>query len=147
MGTGVCVVSTDQDRNVSATFAPPLATGGGDCFIATAAYGSPLASDAQVLRAFRDHHLVTHGPGRLLMTAYARLSPPLADVIRRHEVLRTAVRGGLGPVVWWARLALASPTLGFILVGGSAVVGSLVLVGLPRARRIRARRRGRRTEP
>jgi hypothetical protein len=146
MGTGVCVVSTDQDRNVSATFAPPLATGGGGCFIATAAYGSPLAPDVQVLRAFRDHHLVTHGPGRLLMTAYAQLSPRLADAIRRHEALRTAVRGVLGPVVWWARLALAAPALGVILVRGSAVAGSLILVGLPRARRRRARRRGRRTE-
>ena len=127
-GTGVCVVSMDEDRSVSATFtASPRhrrrRTAAAGCFIATAAYGSPLAPDVQVLRAFRDRYLVTHGPGRVLVAAYARLSPPLADVIRRHEALRTAVRGGLGPVVWWARLALAAPALAFLLVGGSAVAG------------------------
>ena len=150
-GTGACVVSMDEDQSVSATFTPPPATGGGGggggCFIATAAYGSPLAPDVEVLRAFRDRYLVTHGPGRLLVAAYSRLSPPLADVIRRHEALRTAVRGSLGPVVWWARLTLAAPALGVLLVGGSAVAGALVLIGLPRARRRRARRSGRRTEP
>ena len=150
-GPGVCVVSMTEDQSVSATFTAPTAPtgggGGGGCFIATAAYGSPLAPDVQVLRAFRDHYLVTHGPGRLLVAAYARLSPPLADVIRRHEALRTAVRAALGPVVWWARLTLAAPALGVLLVGGSAVAGALILVGLPRARRRRARRHGRRTEP
>ena len=48
-GTGVCVVSLTEDQSVTATFTGSAATGGGDggggCFIATAAYGSPLAPD------------------------------------------------------------------------------------------------------
>jgi len=141
------VVRLDEDRGVSATFTGPPATGGGDggggCFIATAAYGSPLAPDVQVLRDFRDRYLVPTAPGRLVVRVYARLSPPLADAIRDRDGMRTAVRGALGPVVGWVRLALVSPVLAFGLVGGSAVAGSLLLVGLPRVRRRRAPRRGR----
>jgi len=35
--------------------------GGGGCFIATAAYGTALATDINFLRYFRDHYLLTNG--------------------------------------------------------------------------------------
>lgn len=93
--------------------------GGGGCFIATAAYGSYLHPQVQVLRAFRDNHLLTNRPGRIFVAAYYRLSPPLADFIARHEALRLLVRLLLTPVVFAvSNLGVASVMGGALLLGG-----------------------------
>ena len=65
------------------------------CFIATAAYGTALHEDINVLRDFRDEYLMPNPAGRTFVKIYYSSSPPLADVIRENEGLRTAVREGL----------------------------------------------------
>ncbi|MBI3996826.1 MAG: hypothetical protein HY352_04135 [Candidatus Omnitrophica bacterium] len=69
------------------------------CFIATAAYGSPMAKEIQVLQQFRDDVLLAHPSGRALVKWYEHLSPPIAQAIARHPALRSAVRLLLRPVV------------------------------------------------
>ena len=71
------------------------------CFIATAAYGTPLHEDINVLRDFRDHYLMPNPIGQAFVKIYYNASPPLAEMIRTNEWLRTAVMGGfVKPLVY-----------------------------------------------
>ena len=73
--------------------------GGSGCFIATAAYGSALEPQVMLLRKFRDLRLLTNGPGRAFVAWYYQHSPPAADFIARHEMLRLGVRAALLPLL------------------------------------------------
>ena len=69
------------------------------CFIATAAFGTPMAPEIDVLRTFRDVKMMPTKVGRALVGAYYRVSPPIAYLISRSETLKRAVRGALTPIV------------------------------------------------
>jgi hypothetical protein len=70
------------------------------CFIATAAYGADTAKEIDVLRDFRDAVLLPNSLGTGFISLYYKISPPIADFISQHEVLRTAVRVGfVDPIV------------------------------------------------
>ena len=69
------------------------------CFIATAAYGSPLEPHVQALREFRDRHLQQFALGRAFIGFYYRHSPPIADLVADHDSLRLLARAILTPVV------------------------------------------------
>ncbi len=80
------------------------------CFIATAAYGSPMARDVRYLRAFRDQYLLTNKPGRWFVEQYYRLSPPLADELRAHDDWRAIVRFALSPLVALSKRLVSGET-------------------------------------
>ena len=72
----------------------------GWCFIATAAYGTDTAKEIDILREFRDAVLLPNSLGSKFVSLYYKTSPPIADFISQHEVLRTAVRVGfVDPIV------------------------------------------------
>ena len=75
-------------------------SGGGGCFIATAAYGSHLDPHVRSLRRFRDKTLMRSRPGRALVAWYYHVSPPIAQYIQKHERLRTLTRAVLTPVIF-----------------------------------------------
>jgi Beta-propeller repeat len=113
--------------------------GGGTCFIATAAFGSPMAGEVTTLRELRDRVLLTNRPGRLLVRAYYRISPPIARVIAGSELLRAATRVALKPVVWLSRLALGKTAPGWVLAAGCLAFGLLVPLLRSRSRNLRGR--------
>ncbi|TET42282.1 MAG: hypothetical protein E3J60_02815, partial [Dehalococcoidia bacterium] len=89
---------------------PPIPPSTG-CFIATAAYGTPIAEEIQILREFRDEYLLTNPLGRALVDFYYRVSPPIAEFITEHPSLKPIVRVGLWPaVVISAVIVNADPT-------------------------------------
>lgn len=73
------------------------------CFIATAAYGSVLAQDVDMLRHFRDAVLRRSVLGELAVEAYYTFGPPVAGVVGESELLRWTARSVLDPIVSWAR--------------------------------------------
>lgn len=70
------------------------------CFIATAAYGTALHEDLDTLRNFRDRVLRQHWYTRWVVFVYYKLSPPIAEWIRRRKSRQRAVRAILEPIVW-----------------------------------------------
>ncbi len=80
---------------------------GGGCFIATAAYGTPLASELDALRSIRDRALLTSSAGGAFVDAYYRSSPAIAAWIAHRPAARAAVRVALlpftsGRAAFWA---------------------------------------------
>lgn len=69
------------------------------CFVATAAYGSPLDARIGALRRLRDRHLRTSAAGRALVDAYYAVGPEAARWIAADEDRRAAARAVLAPVV------------------------------------------------
>ena len=78
----------------------PTTPGGGFCFVATAAYGTDTAEQLDILREFRDAVLLPNSLGAKFVSLYYKTSPPIANLISQHEILRTAVRVGfVDPIV------------------------------------------------
>lgn len=75
----------------------------GGCFIATAAYGTPLHYHIDILRDFRDKKMKKYDIGRLLIHIYYTLSPSLARIIRGNEKLKKIVRRMLRPLIEFLR--------------------------------------------
>lgn len=106
--------------------------GGGPCFIATAAYGTPLAAEIDTLRAVRDNYLLDNAIGTALVDTYYQVSPPVADVVAKSPLLAALVRVLLVPVIFLGKVALAMPTL-------TAFVGLSLGVAFMLRRRARGR--------
>jgi hypothetical protein len=78
----------------------------GQCFIATAAFGSPMADEVQILRDFRDRFLMPYHMGRKFISWYYRNGPEWASVIATDDGLRKFVRTFLYPLIGFSWLAL-----------------------------------------
>ncbi|MHB8845058.1 MAG: CFI-box-CTERM domain-containing protein [Nitrospirota bacterium] len=104
------------------------------CFIATAAYGSPLAPSVQALREFRDRFLVTNTPGRAFVRWYYTNGPAAARYLNEHPAVKPLAQAALTPLVAAALFfTRTSP------VFQTAVLLALAFLAAALLRRIRAR--------
>jgi len=127
--TETITIIMESDKSITASFAsdsPGGGDGGGDggngggggCFIATAAYGSPLHPHIDILRDFRDRYLMTNELGRELVDLYYKYSPFVAERIAKYKILKVVVRIQLSPLV----------ALGYSMVYFGPVITIVVLV-------------------
>jgi len=75
----------------------------GSCIIATAAYGTELAPQVQLLREVRDNVLFNTSSGTSFMTAfnafYYSFSPAVADLERQSPIFKETVRLAITPML------------------------------------------------
>jgi hypothetical protein len=130
-GTTDAFVVAITQLGIAHASAPPGNSSNTPCFIATAAFGSPMAREVSVLREFRDDVLLPHAGGRAAVAVYYRLGPAFARVIAHSDTLRALGRAGLAPMIWLAPLSRGHAALAFYLaLGAGCLAVSLLVVAL-----------------
>jgi uncharacterized repeat protein (TIGR02543 family)/uncharacterized delta-60 repeat protein len=104
--TNPITITMDADKTITANFIATQTGGDGiedvvkkGCFIATAAYGSPLHPHLDILRDFRDTYLMPTKLGGELVDLYYKYSPSVAELIAKNKVLKVTVQINLLPFV------------------------------------------------
>jgi len=129
-------ITMDGNYSITANFEGEPSPGVCGCFIATAAYGTPMAEEIEILREFRDEYLLTNPVGKGLVDFYYRVSPPIAEFITEHPSLKPIVRAGLVPVVAMSAVAVnTSPAEKALIVGLVVLVSVALAVWATRQRR------------
>lgn len=64
----------------------------GPCFVATAAFGSAMQPEVELLQRFRDERLAAHATGMLFICIYNFVGPPLAGLVQGSPLCRRIAR-------------------------------------------------------
>jgi hypothetical protein len=90
---GICQVIQTKEKS----------SRGGGCLIATAAYGSEMSPQVQLLREIRDNQLMNTESGSAFMSTfnnvYYSFSPTIADMERNSPIFKEIVKVGLTPML------------------------------------------------
>ena len=122
---------------VSAQPINPYEEEGGGCLIATAAYGSELAPQVQMLREIRDNQLMNTESGKSFMATfndiYYAFSPTIADMERESPVFKEIVKAGLTPMLSTLAIMENAETESEVLGLGLSVIALNLgmYIGLP----------------
>ena len=81
----------------------PSGGGGGGCFIATAAFGSPNHQAVLSFCKWRDETLLKTKLGRDFVSFYYKNSPPIASFLERNPTLRVFALGALTLLLWMVK--------------------------------------------
>ncbi len=95
---GNCISSSNPTTSTN----PGIPRGGG-CLIATATYGSEMATEVQQLRELRDNQLLNTASGTQFMEmfndVYYSFSPIIADYERENPLFKEAVKIAITPMI------------------------------------------------
>jgi len=107
------------------------------CFLATAAFDSPIERQMTLLKEFRDTYLLTNAIGRQFVATYYRYSPPAANFIRHHKYVKLTVRVLLYPLIAisYVSLKLSLPIRIIVAVLVAATGLALITAIVKRRRR------------
>ena len=108
---------------------PPIensSDNGGGCLIATATYGSEMATEVQQLRELRDNTLLNTESGTAFMGTfndiYYSFSPVIADMEREHPMFKEAVKLAITPMISTLSLMENAETESEVLSIGISVI-------------------------
>jgi outer membrane protein assembly factor BamB len=135
-------ITMNGDYSITANFEeepPEEEPSGAGCFIATAAYGTPMAEEIEILRELRDEYLLANPVGQALVDLYYRVSPRVAELLNEHPGLKPTVRAGLLPAVGIASVTVSTTAADKITILGLLVLTSLAIAVRATRRRARSR--------
>ena len=131
--TGTSILTTTTTTTTTMAVTRP-------CIVASAAHGSELAPEVQLLREFRDRTVMSTFAGtqfmRVFNTFYYSFSPAVAELVRTSPYLATAARALIFPLIVSLRAAaLVLPILpvypevgvSFIGILASCLIGTVSL--------------------
>lgn len=99
----VCGTGTHAENGICVPDVKPTGTSGGSCIIATAAFGSELAPQVQLLREIRDNVLFSTSSGTSFMSGfnsfYYSFSPTVADWERQNPAFKEVVKVTITPML------------------------------------------------
>ncbi|MGI0057266.1 MAG: CFI-box-CTERM domain-containing protein [Nitrosarchaeum sp.] len=128
--SGQCGPGTDLVDGVC-TVKDNLKEGGG-CLIATAAYGSEMAPQVQLLREIRDNKVMSTASGVSFMIGFNQLyysfSPTIADLERENPAFKEIIKIGITPMLSSLSIMSAADSEQKIVVYGIGVI--LMNVGM-----------------
>jgi len=100
------IVNTENDQGIVVSTNPLENENnekGGGCLIATATYGSEMATEVQQLRELRDNQLLQTESGTAFMGTfndiYYSFSPIIADMERENPLFKEAVKLAITPMI------------------------------------------------
>jgi peptide/nickel transport system substrate-binding protein len=109
----------------------------GGCLIATAAFGSELAPQVQILREFRDSKVLSTISGtrflQVFNALYYSFSPTIADIEKQNQLLQIIIRNSLYPLIGILQISQIPTVLGgetgIILTGfiASTLIGTVYM--------------------
>lgn len=80
-----------------------ISSSSSSCFIATAAYSTSTHPDIETFRNFRDKKLLTNPVGQVLVSLYYKISPSVANYVKRQPVIKSFLRQQLERLAEWMR--------------------------------------------